>query len=74
MKKMDEMEMSISLKSIKWAWFYTVLFLFGWTIYDLIIHDTFNSPASFLLVTQNLIYLAIDQYSKWKMGKDEKQN
>ncbi len=72
MKKMDEMEMSISLKSIKWAWFYTVLFLFGWTVYDYILQNTFNNPAFFLLITQNIIYLAINQYSNWKMGKNEK--
>ncbi len=72
MKKMDEMELSISLKSIKWAWFYTILFLSIWTVYDYIKQGAFNSPAFFLLITQNLICLGINQFLKWKLGKDEK--
>jgi hypothetical protein len=72
MRKMDEMELSISLRAMKWAWFYTVLFLFIWTIYDYIKLGNFNSPAFFLLITQNLIYLAISQFLKWKLSKNEK--
>jgi len=72
MKKMDEMEMSINLKAIKWTWFYTVMFLFVWTVLDRIKQDNFNSPAFLLLITQNLIYLAISQYLKWNLNKDEK--
>ncbi|OFI06689.1 hypothetical protein CLOACE_08440 [Clostridium acetireducens DSM 10703] len=71
MRKMDEMEMAISLKSIKWAWFYTVLFLFIWTIYDYTKVGSFNSFAFFLLISQNLIKMGIEQYLKWKMSKDE---
>ncbi|MDD2619712.1 MAG: hypothetical protein PHC92_03460 [Syntrophomonadaceae bacterium] len=68
MRKMDEMELSISLKAIKWAWFYTVLFLFAWTVYDYLKEGGFfNTTASFLLVTQNLIYLGISQFLKWKL-------
>lgn len=33
-RKMDEMEREISLKSINIAWFYTVIFLFAWAIYE----------------------------------------
>ena len=33
---MDEMEMYISLKSIKIAWFYTIVFLFIWSVYEYI--------------------------------------
>lgn len=72
MKRMDEMEMAINLTSIKWAWFYTVLFLFTWTILDYVKRGDFNTPAFLLLTTQNLIFLAISQYLKWKLGKDEK--
>lgn len=72
MRKMDEMELSISLRAMKWAWLYTVLFLFIWTVYDYIKHGDFNSPAFFLLITQNLIYLAISQFLKWKLSKNEK--
>lgn len=73
MKKMDEMEMYISLKSIRWAWFYTVIFLFIWTAYDFIQVGSFSeSPAFFLLITQNLILMFRQQYLKRKLGKDEK--
>ncbi|MEL7649310.1 MAG: hypothetical protein AAGU76_14535 [Sedimentibacter sp.] len=72
MRKMDEMELSISFKAIKWAWFYTVMFLFVWTLYDYFIKGVFNSPASFLLTTQNVIYLGINQFLNWKLSKDEK--
>lgn len=72
MRKMDEMELSISLRAIKWAWFYTVLFLFAWTMYDYIKYEVFNSRAFFLLITQNIIYLTINQFLKWKLSKDEK--
>lgn len=33
-RKMDEMEREISLKSVRVAWFYTVIFLFVWGIYQ----------------------------------------
>jgi uncharacterized membrane protein YhdT len=72
MRKMDEMELSISLKAMKWAWFYTVLFLFVWTVYGYIKHGDFNSPAFFLLITQNLIYLVISIFLKWKLSENEK--
>jgi len=71
MRKMDEMEMAISLKSVKWAWGYTVLFLLIWIIYDYIKVGSFNSLAFILLISQNLIKIGIEQYLKWKMGKDE---
>ncbi|MBU3075854.1 hypothetical protein [Clostridium estertheticum] len=71
MKKMDEMELSISLKAIKWAWAYTVLFLVIWDIYDYKQTGTFGL-VNFLLITQNLILMAIHSFLKWKLGKDEK--
>lgn len=70
MRKMDEMEMDISLKAIKWAWAYTVLFLAIWVIYDYIQTKTFGL-SFFLLVTQNLVLITIQYYLKWKLGKDE---
>lgn len=71
MRKMDEMEMAISLKSVKWAWGYTVLFLLIWIIYDYVKVGSFNSLAFILLISQNLIKMGIEQYLKWKMGKYE---
>jgi len=71
MKKMDEMEMSINLKAIKWAWGYTILFLAIWGIYDFIQTRTFGL-VFFLLMTQNLVLIGIQSHLKWKLGKDEK--
>lgn len=71
MRKMDEMEISISLKAIKWAWAYTILFLAIWVIYNYIQTRTFGL-AFFLLITQNLVLIAIQSFFKWKLVKDEK--
>jgi uncharacterized membrane protein YhdT len=71
MRKMDEMEISISLKAIKWAWTYTILFLAIWVIHDYIQTKTFGL-AFFLLITQNLVLISIQYFFKWKLGKDEK--
>ncbi|AKA70491.1 hypothetical protein [Clostridium scatologenes] len=70
MRKMDEMEMSISLKSIKCAWIYTIVFLAVWTIYNFI-HTGDIGLAGFLLITQNLIMIIVQLFLKWKFGKDE---
>ena len=72
MRKMDEMEMAISLKAIKWAWFYTVVFLFIWLLYDQIVSGSFNSMVFILLISQNILRMGIDMYLKSKMSKDEK--
>ncbi len=73
MRKMDEMEMAISLKAIRLAWFYTVVFLFIWVLYDFLKTKSLNEgPAFFLLITQNIILLSSQLYLKRKMGKNEK--
>lgn len=71
MRKMDEMEMSISLKSVRWAWFYTVMFLFIWVMFDWIQNRNTGLPF-FLLITQNLVLLGTQTFLKWKMSKNEK--
>lgn len=73
MRKMDEMEMTISLSAIKLAWVYTVVFLFIWIAYDFIIKGSLNeNPAFFLLITQNMIFIGNQLYLKRKMIKNEK--
>lgn len=70
---MDEMEMSISLKAIKWAWAYTVLFLLILVIYEYI--NTKALGLSFLLlITQNLVLIVVQYLLKWKLGKDKIKN
>ena len=69
MRKMDEMEMNINLKAIKWSWLFTVIALFAWFVYNFIQTHTF-SLAFYLLIMQNLIYFLVSQISKWKMGDE----
>lgn len=71
MRKMDEMELSISLKAIKGAWVYTIVFLGIWVAYDLINKKPLGLEF-FLLITQNLVLLMLLSILKWKLGKDEK--
>ena len=72
MRKMDEMELAISLKAIRLAWFYTIVFLFVWVSYDFIKKGSFNeSPAFILLITQNIILISTQLYLKKKMRKNE---
>ena len=73
MKKMDEKEMIISLKSVRLAWFYSVMFLFIWVMYDFIKNGNINeNPAFLLLITQNIVLFTSQLYLKNKMIKDEK--
>jgi len=65
LKKMDEMEMQISLKSIKVAWIYTVIFLFIWSAYDYFTKSE-NGLAFFLLITENLVFLVTQLILKRK--------
>ena len=67
---MDEMEMSINLKGIKFAWFYTVIFLFVWMIYDKVKTGNTGLPLM-LLISQNMVLFGTTQFLKWKMNKDE---
>lgn len=72
MRKMDEMEMYISLKSIKIAWFYTIVFLFIWLVYEYIKTSKFGLPF-FLFITQNIIFMICQLIIKHRMaGKNEK--
>lgn len=71
MKKMDEMELSISLKAIKWAWAYTILFLAIWVIYEYT-QTKILGLGFILLISQNLVLIGSQLFLKWKLGKDEK--
>lgn len=66
MRKMDEMEMYISLKSIKIAWFYTIVFLFIWLVYEYITTSKFGLPF-FLFITQNVILIICQLILKHRM-------
>ena len=71
MHKMDEMEMSFSLKAIKGAWAYINVFLVIWIIYDYIQKKPLGLEF-FLFITQFLVCVVIQSILTWKLGKDEK--
>jgi len=71
MHKMDEMEMSLSLKAIKGAWAYINVFLVIWIIYDYIQKKPLGLEF-FLFITQFLVLVVIQSILTWKLGKDEK--
>ena len=71
---MDEMEMTIQLKSLRWAWLYTMLFLLIWFGYECFRVKTPETSVNFLplilLSSQNIIvYISKTIYNK-KMGDD----
>lgn len=70
MRKMDEMEMQISLKSIKIAWAYTIAFLFIWVMYDYVTTGK-SGLAFFLFITQNLILIISQFILKHRMSSEK---
>jgi len=67
MRKMDEMEMLIALKSARIAWFYTVVFLFVLVVKDYVVDSMFGW-AFFLLITQNMVLLLSQLILKHRMS------
>ena len=67
-KKADEMEMSIQLKAVRWAWLYTVIFLGVWAVYDKITTGDGGLPF-ILLLSQNVVLSSLVLYYRHKMTK-----
>lgn len=70
MRKMDEMEMAISLRAIRWAYLFTVFALLVWGIRDFICQGTVTMPI-YLLIFQNLVYFFTTNISKIKVGDED---
>ncbi|WP_010241323.1 hypothetical protein [Clostridium arbusti] len=66
MKKMDEMEMSINLKAIKWSGTFTNIALLVWSIYNFIHTHTLTLPF-YILNIEIAIYYCTTQILRWKM-------
>ncbi|MFA0815402.1 MAG: hypothetical protein ACC608_06390 [Anaerofustis sp.] len=73
MRKMDEMELAISLRAIRWAYLFTVLALFAWGIRDFISQGTITAPV-YLLIFQNLVYYFATHISKARIGDKDGGN
>ena len=70
-KKADEMEVSIQLKAVRWAWFYTVIFLGVWTVYELLSVGKNPGLPFILLISQNLVLTSLVFYYRRKMVKSD---
>ena len=57
-RNMDEMELNLSLNAIRVAWFFTVMALFIWGIWDCVHTGRFTAPM-YLLIFQNLLYFLL---------------
>ena len=77
-KMADEMEKSIQLKSIRFAWIYTFLFLIACSLYESYKAYCFKEPLNtiplFLLISQNLVLIFSQLFLQQQMvdGADEK--
>lgn len=73
MKKADEMEMSIQLRAVRWAWLYTSVFLAAWSLYDVIKWGVAGWPV-FLLISQNLVQFFCVVFFRRRMGVSGKNH
>jgi hypothetical protein len=73
-KEMDEMEKMIEMKSLKWVWYYQIIFLFVCIIYKSVFMNKISYDLLFLIVSQALILFIFKLiYSKIMSGDgDEK--
>ncbi len=71
---MDEMEKMIEMKSLKWVWYYQIIFLFVCIIYKSVFMNKISYDLLFLIVSQALILFIFKLiYSKIMSGDgDEK--
>ncbi|GAA0735141.1 hypothetical protein [Clostridium oceanicum] len=67
MKKMDEMELYITSKSMKIAYAYTTIFLIIWSIYNYFKYSEAGLPL-LLFITQSVVINVSSLILKKKMG------
>ena len=70
MRKMDEMELEINLKSVRITHIFTMFFLIVWVVYNWITYSTLGLPF-ILLLSQNIVLIVSYLFMQWSMGKDE---
>lgn len=66
MRKMDEMELKINQKGIKWSWFFVVLSLFVWGTYNLVKTHEITLPL-ILVGLQYVVYFLVTSVAKLKV-------
>lgn len=63
------MELHIRDKAIKWSWFFTILALFAWGVYDHVKSQSISIPR-ILFFMQFLVYFFISNITKWNVGDE----
>lgn len=66
-RKMDEMELHLSLNAIRAAWFFMVMALFVWGTWGYVQTGRFTAPM-YLFVFQNPLYFLALQVGQWRTG------
>jgi hypothetical protein len=69
MRKMDEMELKINQKGIKWSWFFMVLSLVIWGGYNYVKTQAISLPL-ILFTLQFLVYFFVTSIAKLKVDDD----
>jgi hypothetical protein len=69
MRKMDEMELEINQKGIKWSWFFMVLSLVIWGGFNYVKTQEISLPM-ILFILQFLVYFFVTSVAKLKMDDD----
>ena len=70
MKKMDEMELHIQLRAMRWAWVADVLVLAVWGIWGSLQTGKLTAPM-YLLIFLNLVFFVGVQVGKLRVGDME---
>ncbi len=72
MKKMDEMELTHTLKAIKIVYLYSIIFEFiYWTVECIISNEIKSSGMFLLLISQNIVFHLARYYYKIKVDDPE---
>ncbi|WP_198418406.1 hypothetical protein [Pelolinea submarina] len=66
---MDEMELRINEKGIKWSWAFMVFSLVIWGVYASIKTHEISLPA-ILFILQNLVYFFVTSVEKTRVGDE----
>lgn len=66
MRKMDEMELRVNQKGIKWSWAFVVFSLFIWGGYNYVNHQETSLPL-ILFALQFLVYFFVTSIEKTKV-------
>ena len=66
MRRMDEMELRVNQKGIKWSWAFVVFSLFIWGGYNYVSHQEASLPL-ILFSLQFLVYFFVTSIEKTKV-------